>query len=96
VFAIVFFTCGFGVECGWGVATLVGGGTVGNTGDCDTVSIVVSGCIDMGRLSTEDDGVNSMSDSVVEVRREDSDNVAVETNGQCAAKRLFTHGWSSQ
>ena len=65
-------------------------------GDCDTISVVVSDCVDVGTLNVEEEGVNSMSDSVVVIWREDSNDVAVETDGWRAAKRLFTHGWSSQ
>jgi hypothetical protein len=74
----------------------VGGGTVGNTGDCDMVSVVVSGGVAIGMLNVEEEGVNSMSDSVVVVWREDSNDVAVKTDGQRAAKRPFARGWVSQ
>ena len=65
-------------------------------GDCDTISVIVSDCIDVGTLNVKKEGVNSLSDLVVVVWREDSDDVAVETDGWCAAKQPFTHGWSSQ
>ena len=64
----------------------MGGGTVGNVGHCDTISIIVSDCVNVGTLNVEEEGVNLMSDSVVVVWREDSNDVAVETDGWHAAK----------
>ena len=42
---------------------------------------VVSSGVDIGMLNVEEEGVNSMSDSVVVVCREESNDVAVETDG---------------
>ena len=62
------------------------GGTVGNMGDCDVISAVVSSSVDIGMLNVEEEGVNSMLDLVVVVCREESNDVVVETDGWCAAK----------
>jgi hypothetical protein len=85
VFAIV---CAFqGGGGGWGDATLMGGGALGIVGDCDMRSVALNDT-SVGRLDVVDEGVNVMSNSVL-----DSDDIVVAAAiTWCGAKRPLIRG----
>ena len=72
----------------------MGGGAIGNMGDCEKKPVVLSGGSDMGRLDVVDDGV--ISDSVAVWSEDSSDMVSVEAVGWCGAKRPLIRGWVTQ